>query len=272
LKSGGRVIAFAAPLVAAAACAGLVDLEEVRYVSPADAAPDGEGEADRGAPDVAADGATPSPGMVHVGTPPEDFDIDVAEVTYREYRAFLLVDAGPQAPECASNETFAPAVGGADDEPVAGIDWCDARAYCAWLGKRLCGRIVGGVTSALTSLAQARDVSHAEWSIACTHAGQRTYPYGDTYERGACNEIDAGAGQRAPAGRFPACEGGYPGMFDMLGNVWEFIDYCDLTDAGRVCYFQGGSYLSTATPSCGEIGSAAQDFWNVDVGLRCCSR
>jgi hypothetical protein len=33
---------------------------------------------------------------------------------------------------------------GSGNFPITNVDWCDAYAYCAGIGKRLCGKIGGG--------------------------------------------------------------------------------------------------------------------------------
>ena len=47
-------------------------------------------------------------------------------------------------------------------------------------------------------------------------------------------------GTLVPVASLPGCQGGYPGVFDMSGNVEEVEDSCD--DAGT-CYSRGGSFV-----------------------------
>src|SRR5262249_40663852 len=112
---------------------------------------------------------------------------------------------------------------GPADRPVHAVDWCDAFAYCAWAGKRLCGRIAGGSVDPTfgTDLA-----SESEWYNACSRGGQHAYPYGDTYDPRACNglEYGAGTGPQLPVGSLSSCTGGFAGLFDMSGNVSEWED------------------------------------------------
>ena len=62
--------------------------------------------------------------------------LDPAEVTNREYQAFILA-TGRTAPDHWDGTTFPP---GAAEEPVTLVTWDDAREYCAWRGKRLPSR------------------------------------------------------------------------------------------------------------------------------------
>ena len=74
--------------------------------------------------------------------------VDSTEVTNAHYQAFLeqmpSAAAGPDV--CDWNDSFVPQgwplATGTEDHPVGGVDWCDANAYCAWAGKRLCGLYV----------------------------------------------------------------------------------------------------------------------------------
>jgi Sulfatase-modifying factor enzyme 1 len=66
------------------------------------------------------------------GTAPAQ-QLDPAEVTHREYQAFILA-TGRVAPDYWDGTTFPP---GSAEEPVTMVTWYDARDYCTWRGKRL---------------------------------------------------------------------------------------------------------------------------------------
>jgi formylglycine-generating enzyme required for sulfatase activity len=198
------------------------------------------------------------------------FCVDATEVTNREYDSFLSAtdggaarafDAG--APGCAANTSFA-RVGvsvvdsGAADAaafPASRIDWCDAYSYCAWAGKRLCGKTTAG------------DASTGEWFAACSNGGTRTHAYGNGYVAKACNEDTGGVRLPVAVGTFPGCEGGVPGVFDMNGNVSEMIDNCG--PAG--CSAVGGSYFASTT-GCAVVQSVAKIApGSEERGFRCCA-
>ena len=103
--------------------------------------------------------------------------IDQTEVTNGQYIAFLeaKVDAGPDAGQpavCSWNGSFVPSdlwpsPQGAGTYPVRHVDWCDAYAFCAWAGKRLCGQMGGGA-SAPTESAMAQ---YSQWYATCSGNG-----------------------------------------------------------------------------------------------------
>jgi formylglycine-generating enzyme required for sulfatase activity len=256
---------------------------DVRDGAPqADATPDAPLDAPLAdsSPDAPPDASAPCPGdggpiAVRIG----NICIDSTEVTKGQYQAFL--DAGvdaDQPPSCAWNTSFTPLMDwpispGHDDEPVAYIDWCDAYAFCKWAGKHLCGYVGGGPVNIQDFVNPSIDA----WYQACSKDGAQDYPYGTTYEAGACNDRDAGLSPvhlvQVHSKMFPACEGAYSGIFDMCGNVAEWEDSCDGTDGGSDnCQIRGGGFQDMAT-SCAHSGLQRRDAQNwPDIGIRCCSQ
>jgi hypothetical protein len=229
---------------------------------------------------------THGPVMVPAQTPTRMICIDSTEVTQAQYQQFLTakgLDTSGQGPECSGwNVRFAPDPmctfdpNGRAAFPVNGVDWCDATAYCKWAGKRLCGGPTGGLinTASKTELAKA-EVS--EWASACSYGGQRAYPYNTTFDGQACN-----GGERmqtpaiVPVGSTPGCQGAFPGLFDMVGNVHEWQDACysggGPTPETDKCWFTGGSYhdLLNACASAFDVNRDYVDYL-CDIGFRCCA-
>ena len=245
----------------------------------ADASSDAE-EAGDATPDVmTTDGAcsgSAGPAPVRVGA----YCVDSTEVTNDDYAAFLAVDAGSLAPQpaaCTWNTSYVPNPNGwppgpdAGAYPVVAVDWCDAYAYCAWAGKRLCGAPGGGSAS----YADLADAGASQWFAACSMGGALVYPYGDTYDNAACNGADfPDADILRPTGSLPACVGGYAGLFDMSGNVFEWEDACEGDGgAGDLCRIRGGSYFSfEANLACAaDVSFARSASVYGDIGFRCCS-
>jgi formylglycine-generating enzyme required for sulfatase activity len=114
---------------------------------------------------------------------------------------------------------------------------------------------------------------------ACTGAGTSKYVYGgDNYKPGVCDTDGTG---RVDAGSLAGCEGGFPGIFDMSGNVEEWEDSCEPAgDAGASndsCPWRGGSFNDGDFPTnyrCDISGSyymGPRSTRSLDIGFRCCS-
>lgn len=233
---------------------------------------------------------TAGPVMVRVGTKDNNFCIDSTEVTVGDYAAFTTAkgsDTSGQPAVCAWNNSYTAGTGGATPNiPIAGIDWCDARAYCEFAGKRLCGKRSGGKFVGAVGLADLNDFNGHEWLLACSSVGQLRYPYGGVQQPTACNTGENDAGRSLPVKEKALCQGGYPGVYDMVGNVWEWFDGpCSPPDAGgdaagadggpqkEECIVKGGSYLiSGSNLGCASDGrGAARERRAFDVGVRCCA-
>jgi formylglycine-generating enzyme required for sulfatase activity len=212
--------------------------------------------------------------------------IDTTEVTETQYQAFMTAKAGDvsgQVPQCTWNTDWSPKVStclfdptGHATFPVTGMDWCDAWGFCAWAGKRLCGRVDGGVVPS-TDGGVIDDPKQSERTAVCTKDGLHRFPYGDTFDKNACNggEHD-GTRDTVPVGSTPGCVGGYPGVFDMAGNVHEWENACDKTPAGGpgandICAFRGGSYHDVLADSCFTDFAWERARIDCDIGFRCCA-
>lgn len=94
-------------------------------------------------------------------------------------------------------------------QPVVGVTWFEARAYCAWLSRQ-----VGG----------AFDLpAEPFWEAAAAGPQGRRYAWGEDWWEGAANTFEAGLRRPSPVGAFVAGGGfGDLGLEDMNGNVWEW--------------------------------------------------
>jgi formylglycine-generating enzyme required for sulfatase activity len=221
-------------------------------------------------------GGTDGPEMVQL----DGFCVDSTEVTNAQYERFYdAVQAGttPEQPAaCAWNDSFAPNATGVNEtgeHPVRGVDWCDAYAFCAWAGKRLCGNPTGGAAV----YDEPANEGESQWFAACSANGMKAFPYGDAYDAQTCNGGDYGADGVGPepVGSIASCVGGYPGIYDMSGNVWEWEDSCN-GDAGEadLCRARGGAFGNGAEfHRCDwDAFSPARNFNSGPTGIRCCSR
>jgi formylglycine-generating enzyme required for sulfatase activity len=101
-------------------------------------------------------------------------------------------------------------------QPVVGVSWYEAAAYCRWLTAQ------GHAQGWLPAEQEIRLPTSLEWERAARHTDQRPYPWGTekpTPERANYRETEIG--RPSPVGCFPA--GAAPcGAQDMAGNVNEW--------------------------------------------------
>ncbi len=155
--------------------------------------------------------AMPGPTVVDV----DGFWIDRFEVTNAEYMAFVRA-TGHRPPMFADDPDF-----NRPDQPVTGVSWDDAEAYCRWQGKRL--------------------PTEREWEKAARGTDGRLYPWGDRF----APEFAYLEGELpAPVGSHPADVSPY-GVYDMAGNVSEWV--ADM-------FVGGGACRSGICPTPTEIG------------------
>lgn len=108
---------------------------------------------------------------------------------------------------------------GLEDHPVIYVDLEDARAYARWAGKRL--------------------PTEEEWQYAAQGGDGRSYPWGNEWEDGRCNDgrpVGTTAVTAFPRGRSPF------GCYDMCGNTWEWTESARSDGRTRFCILKGGSY------------------------------
>ncbi len=93
-------------------------------------------------------------------------------------------------------------------QPVVGICWFEAQAYCAWLSAQT------GERYTLPT--------EAEWEAAARGLAGRVYPYGPTYDPARCNTFETHVRRTTPIGVFPGGRTPDGGITDLSGNVWEW--------------------------------------------------
>ena len=92
-------------------------------------------------------------------------------------------------------------------QPVVGVCWFEARAYCAWL------RAQTGQPFRLPT--------EAEWEAAARGRDGRRYAYGDDFDARLCNAFETHIRRTTPVGVFPSGETP-EGLTDLTGNVWDW--------------------------------------------------
>jgi formylglycine-generating enzyme required for sulfatase activity len=185
------------------------------------------------------------------------FEMDVTEVTVAAYGK--CVEAG----RC-SNPNTDPFCNWGDrdknDHPINCVDWSQAIAYCAWVGKRL--------------------PTEEEWEYAARGTDGRVFPWGNApagsqlcwhnwgyYGMGTGGTCAAGS---RPEGRSPF------GLDDMAGNVWEWTGsgYSEDYSKGRTNerrVVRGGCWSERLGPNVratvrGKVGPSTRV---PELGFRC---
>ncbi|MBI2395616.1 MAG: SUMF1/EgtB/PvdO family nonheme iron enzyme [Deltaproteobacteria bacterium] len=224
-------------------------------------------------------GTRPGPKMVRVETLGDGgvvaFCVDTTEVTNEQYQHFLTWAASAAKPSlpsyCAVNAWPAPVIDlTRRKRPRVDVDWCDAWAYCAWAGKRLCGAIGGGHASYYDWLRG--DVS--QWSFACGNGAADTkFPYGSAELADACVTK---ASEPVDVASFDKCRGKtapFDQIYDMVGNAGEWEDACSAYEGTgpdtRVCKVRGGWTPNTGQ-TCDDEHESSADFAAGDLSFRCC--
>jgi formylglycine-generating enzyme required for sulfatase activity len=212
----------------------------------------------------------------------DGYNIDATEVTVGQYAAFLAARGGStsgQPAYCSWNTTFQPEsawprAAEFNDMPVAWVDWCDAYAYCQWAGRRLCGKIGGG-----SNLHHEYDnPAQSQWMHACSGPNNTLFPYGNTHNPTRCNGPDNQVDTALAVGQKTMCVGGYPGLHDMSGNLWEFEDSCEANvGSSDICRWRGASYVGNNDGTngvflqCNANNNNARSETDSSAGFRCCS-
>jgi hypothetical protein len=140
--------------------------------------------------------------------------------------------------------------------PWTELTWWEAEAACTAAGKRLC--------------------DSDEWRAACGGPEGWPFPYGEEGRGDYCNcdpryTLPGPYPGLVPTGSFPTCEGGYAGLFDMVGNAGEWTaTYRASSDAGSG-YIECGGSAYGGTNGCRYASVLHAPDWPVPtLGFRCC--
>jgi gamma-glutamyl hercynylcysteine S-oxide synthase len=203
------------------------------------------------------------------------FYLDQYEVSNKHYGEFLKATGHPAPAYWDDHRRNKP------KQPVSGVNWNDANAYCSWANKRL--------------------PTEAEWEKAARGPDSFKYPWGNDIDSSKANfgrkqELTANV-DAYPQGKSPY------GVYNMAGNVFEWVadwydpnyykttkitvnpagpqegvflsatgTYIDRIAVGKKRVIRGGSWYAPA-----ESVSTTHRFWNdpmnnsygVGLGFRC---
>lgn len=180
------------------------------------------------------------------------FLIDKYEITRAQYQK--CVEAGVCNKSCVETDTCGDEEAGLfdkekynlDNQPIVGIYWTDAQAYCNWVDARL--------------------PTEAEWEKAARGMDRRKYPWGNDFDSSKLNSLrnDGFDNTVAPVGSFP--EGASPyGALDMAGNVWEWTSSLYKLNKDEDEYF-GYAYDSEDGRENLKLGDNSHSTWAVRGG------
>ncbi len=169
----------------------------------------------------------------------DTFWIDRYEVTGSEFETYLE-DSGNSPPTTWAGGSFPTGQG---EHPVQGVTWEMANDYCDWAGKRL--------------------PSEAEWEVSARGIDALLFPWGDVETAVALPQ-----GQSYPVGSVPANQSTF-GVFDMAGNVWEWVSspYEDVDDDQEV--LRGGAHDFLKDSAYRLIGDPDVPTMFATAGFRC---
>jgi len=205
-------------------------------------------------------------GRYYVGEKKKAVDLDEAfwlskyPVTNSQYALFLaeggytaeehwledgwrwLQDGHVTSPKHWRNPDF-----NAPNQPVVGVSYWEADAFCRWVG----GFLPTGF----------------QWEAAARGPRRLEYPWGDQWEGGIYNSLEAELGRTSVVGIFPRDRSDLTGVMDMAGNVLEWCQQ-DIDKAARTV-FRGGCGRDSAG-GCRAVSRFGIDpqYRDYDMGFR----
>jgi iron(II)-dependent oxidoreductase len=190
----------------------------------------------------------------------EAFYIDLYEVTNSDYFSFVNATKH-EAPYHWPNGELPK---GKEKHPVVYVNWFDARDYCEWQGKRL--------------------PNEQEWEKAARGEDGLIYPWGNEWSLDKSNNPYNYSTGTEPVGSYANGKSPY-GLYDISGNVWEWVDSYYLPHPGNTVQraeysrekriLKGGSWFDCLSYGCGlSAPTFNRSFFTPEVrnnsfGFRC---
>ena len=166
----------------------------------------------------------------------DEFYIDLYEVTNADYKKFTSATQRETPYHWASGKIPQ----NKENHPVIYVSWYDADEYCKWLGKRL--------------------PNEQEWEKAARGENGNIYPWGNFWTTDRSNHPYKGSTGTEPVGSYLSGRSPY-GLYDMSGNVWEWVDSYYLPHPGNTItrgeygkdkrVLKGGSWFDCLSYGCG---------------------
>ncbi len=188
------------------------------------------------------------------------FYIDLYEVTNSDYKNFVEATKH-EAPYHWPDGNIPK---GKEKHPVVYVNWFDGRDYCEWQGKRL--------------------PNEQEWEKGARGEDGLIYPWGNEWSLEKSNNPYKYSTGTKPVGNYANGKSPY-GLFDMSGNVWEWVDSYYLPHPGNTIHraeysrekriLKGGSWFDCLSYGCGlSAPTFNRSFFTPEVrnnsfGFRC---
>lgn len=191
--------------------------------------------------------------LVWLSHPTLPFSITATEISVQQFKSCVM--NGKCIPQNRKPCNFG--VEGKENHPMNCINYYGAEEFCHFAGGRIC--------------------TETEWLAACSGSNGRAFPYGNEFDISVCNHQSATSPtsakpkDTAPVKSFGQCEGGLPGLFDMAGNVTEWVNGCK----DDYCKFRGGGFVNNDpverfTGCSGVCSGNKKGFLSPTIGIRCC--
>ncbi len=170
------------------------------------------------------------------------FYLDIYEITNEEYKKCDVCDA-PLNQSAYNDANYA-------NYPVVYVTWDMAQNYCEWRGARL--------------------PTKEEWKLAAYgYTDNRIFPWGDQF---GCDKANYGScvGKVSPVDSYESGVSPF-GIYNIMGNVWEWIDEEYRSFQGYHLVL-GGSFNSSISEIKTEKGVSNSDIYSGtfnDIGFRC---
>jgi formylglycine-generating enzyme required for sulfatase activity len=188
------------------------------------------------------------------------FYIDLYEITNSDFKIFAEATSREKPYHWPKGEIPK----GKEKHPVVYVNWFDADDYCRWAGKRLPTEI--------------------EWEKAARGEDGLIYPWGNEWKLDRSNHPYNYSTGTQPVGTYPNGRSPY-GLYDMSGNVWEWVDSFYLPHPGNTVLrpeygedkrlLKGGSWFDCLSYGCGlSAPTFNRSFFTPEVrnnsfGFRC---
>jgi formylglycine-generating enzyme required for sulfatase activity len=127
----------------------------------------------------------------------DPYYIDLHEVTNADYKKYMEGTGSKSAPRYWDDSNF-----NQPNQPVVGVAWKEAQAFCHWNNKRL--------------------PTEAEWEKAARGKRPIKYPWGDEEPDKTRLNFNRHIDKTTPVGTYPTGKSDF-GVFDLSGNVAEWV-------------------------------------------------